>query len=55
MSAEDRVRLMHQAWRQLDYDLVQGRPDFWEMVMREFNITKQEAIILLEEMDRYPS
>jgi len=55
MSAEDRVRLMHQAWRQLDYDFVQGRPDFLEMVMREFNITKQEAIILLEEMDRYPS
>ena len=54
MSAEDRVRLMHQAWRQLDYDLVQGRPDLLEMVMREFNITKQEAIILLEEMDKYP-
>jgi hypothetical protein len=33
---------------------VQGRPDFLEMVMREFNITKQEAIILLEEMDKYP-
>ena len=54
MSAEDRVKLMHQAWRQLDYDPVQGRPDFLEMIMREFNLTRPQAIQLLEEMDRCP-
>jgi len=54
MSNEDRIRLMHQAWEQLDYDLVQGKPDFLELITREFKITRQEAIALLEEMGTYP-
>lgn len=54
MSKEDRVYLMHQAWRQLDYDPVQGRPDFLELVMREFSISREEAIALVEEMGTYP-
>lgn len=54
MSREDRIHLMHQAWRQLDYDPVQGRPDFLELVMREFSVNKEEAIALIEEMKAYP-
>lgn len=54
MSREDRIRLMHQAWRQIDYDRVQGRPDFLEMIMREFNLSREQAIAMLEEMGTYP-
>jgi hypothetical protein len=54
MSAEDRIRLMHQAWSQTDYDPLQGKPDFIEMIMREFKITRDEAIKMLQEMDKYP-
>lgn len=52
----DRTMLehMHQAWEQLDYDPVQGRPSFIELIMQELNLNRQEALQVLEEMSKYP-
>lgn len=48
------IKQMHQAWKQSDYDPVQGRPSFVELVMDEFKITREEALRLLEDLQQYP-
>lgn len=48
------INRIHQEWVQSDYDPVQGRPALEEIIMREFNISREEALAILEEMRLYP-
>lgn len=54
MSVQNEITQLYQAWKQSDYDALQGRPDFLELVMRELSITKEEALNLFQEMNTYP-
>ena len=48
------LTLLYQAWKQSDYDPLQGRPDFLELVMRELSLTREQAQLLIDEMNTYP-
>jgi len=54
MSVEARVRWLYQAWKQTDYDPMQGRPDLVELIIKEFNISREEAAQMIQEIDKYP-